>query len=74
MEPLLNGGFTVEPPSCQQYKYSPLADRREAPWPSYLDVESQTGGREWVDSPARGPNLRSEDPDRSSRMNEEELR
>ena len=74
MEPGLNGGFTVEQPSCQPCRYNPPADRIEAPWPSYLEVESQFGGPEWVDFPVRGPNLRSEDPDRSSRMNEEELR
>jgi hypothetical protein len=74
MEPGLNGGFTVEPPSCQPCRYNPPADRREAPWPSYLGMESQLGGPTWVDSPICGTNLHSEDPGRNSRMNEEELR
>lgn len=74
MEPGLKGGFTVEPPSFRLHKRNRLVGLTGEPLPSYLDAESQFGGPEWVDSPVYGPNLHSEDPGRSSRMNGEEPR
>lgn len=72
MEPGLNGGFAIEPPSYRWHRCNRFFDPPGEPLPNHHrnNLEVPT----WIGFPRFARSFHSEDPGRSSRMNGEELR